>query len=185
MWANAAMSLNLNRSSLLTSHHSATARNSTSKSHLSRSLCSSTLARKMEMLKLCDSRWNANNFNSLYELNSPRHWNNLSVQYWPKHPLEYSGVPASQIISGFWSVARRKNWREESGNLTICHQKGKFFGSNDQELERFTSPLYEYAYLGKYDFPSEFDQTLNKKESKKHKIDFKLRKNTYLEQIQS
>jgi hypothetical protein len=45
--------------------------------------------------------------------------------------------------------------------------------------------MYEYAHLGKYDFPSEFDQTLNKKESKKHKIDFKLRKNTYLEQIQS
>ena len=45
--------------------------------------------------------------------------------------------------------------------------------------------MYSFSYLGKYDFLSDFDQTENKKESKKHKIDFKLRKNTYLEQIES
>jgi len=40
--------------------------------------------------------------------------------------------------------------------------------------------MYSYCYPGKYDFPSGFDQKHNKKESKKHKIDFKLKKNTYL-----
>jgi hypothetical protein len=45
--------------------------------------------------------------------------------------------------------------------------------------------MYLFANQGTYEFPSEFDQTLNLKESQKHKIDFKLRKNSYLEQIES
>jgi len=43
--------------------------------------------------------------------------------------------------------------------------------------------MYFIVNLGTYDFPSDFDQTLNLKESRKYKIDFKLRKNSYLEQI--
>jgi len=40
--------------------------------------------------------------------------------------------------------------------------------------------MYSLIYLGTYDFLSEFDQTINKKLSKRYKIDEKLRKNTYL-----
>lgn len=40
--------------------------------------------------------------------------------------------------------------------------------------------MYLFENTGTYEFPSEFDQALNIKESQKHKIDFKLRKNSYL-----